>query len=478
MCLLGKKVPLFVFLLVLSLASVSAIDNFNVAVVTLENQIIVNETASFRVEVTNYHDRSKEFKLEKVGYPFWDMFTDPLQNPITIDVPPESTRSFTLLVRPLHITSVDTYNLDPQVLDIATGKRQSAPLTIGIKSTAPLIGGYVPTVTTFLDFPEVIDPRKPVKLTLNLNNQNILDYPDLEVRVSSNLIGGEYHYTLGPKEDKTIEIPFELNPETPPQNDRLVLALFREDRAIINPIVKDFTIEEYFVKTEEEPFQSLLRTERTITLKSNNPQYQGLLEVETDFFTNLFTSTFPKATFNVQEDRKILVWDVDLNDNNEMSVRIVENFRPLVIIAIVILIMIGLYFVFRSPIIVRKEITSTVTKEGGITDLKVLLRVKNRGKAILNEIEVADVVPKIAQVEKHVDIGTMKPEKITKHPRKGMIIKWTVKELEPSESIVLSYHMKSKLSILGEFSLPSATARVRHKKSYIITNSNRVSVNS
>ena len=61
-------------------------------------------------------------------------------------------------------------------------------------------------------------------------------------------------------------------------------------------------------------------------------------------------------------------------------------------------------------------------------------------------------------------------------PKKGVMIKWNIETLEAGDERVLSYKMKSRLSILGEFNLPAATARTKIGNKVIISNSNRVSV--
>ena len=474
-----KFIPLaLLFVLILSFAHAqSALDTFSVDVTALNNRIAVNETATFNITVYNGYAEEREFQIEKVGYPYWDMHTTPITNPITIVVPSKGQESLVLHVRPLHITVEDTYNVDTYVTDLSSGRKQNIPLTIGLQSTDALIQGYVPTVLTTVSVPKNADPREPLHILINLNNQNALDYPNLTIILSSNLINGEFNYRLGHREEKRVEIVTSIDPLTPPQQDRLTVFAYREDRTVINPITSDFSVKEYVIKEEHPATSSLLRTEKTITFFSNNPSYEGTIKEETSSFKSLFTSTRPKSSLTQEGDKKYLVWNIALDANRTMDITIVQNYRPLVIIVVVILTLLGLYFVFRSPIVLVKEVAAVSLKEGGISDVKIILRVKNRGKEPLTQIEVGDVVPPIASVEKEVALGVMQPEKILPHQRQGTIIKWLIPELAPNEGVVLSYKMKSRLTILGDFHLPSATARCKHRNSYVITNSNRVTVN-
>jgi hypothetical protein len=472
----AKLYPFLVIFALLSVLATAQSDTFSVSVNPLNNQIAVNETASFAITIHNGYEWPREFLLDKVGYPFWDMYVSPLANPISYVVPAGEDFTFTLFVKPLHITQIDTYTLDTSISDSVTDRKQVVPLTIGIRSTDALVQGYVPTVLSSIGMPQSVDPREPFTVSINLNNQNVLDYPELTIKLQSKFINEEYLYSLGPKEEKRVEIPIEIDPAAMPQQDTLTVSLMRGERTILTPLTKDYTIQSYLAKEESPQTSSFLKKKKTLTLTSNDPNYQGVVKEETSFFSNLFTSTSPRAAVTEENGVKYLTWEVGMGNSGSMQISITENYRPLVIIVIVIAILLGLYIVFRSPITLSKEIASVGTHEGGISEVKVIVRVKNRGKEPLTDIEVGDVVPHIASVEKELSIGTMQPDKISYHEKKGTIIKWTVSSLEPSEGVILSYRIKSRLSILGDFHLPSATARCKHRNSYVITNSNRVTV--
>ena len=108
----------------------------------------------------------------------------------------------------------------------------------------------------------------------------------------------------------------------------------------------------------------------------------------------------------------------------------------------------------RSPVLVHKSATVLATKEGGISELKVLIVVKNRTGKELKNVAIIDKVPHIADVLKDFEMGTLHPIKVLKHEKKGTLIKWGVKEFDAFEERVLAYKIKTRLSVLGEFKLP------------------------
>ena len=474
---IGKMSKFFilitVFVLFINLAYAAS---FDVKVAPIKDKIVVDEVAEFEIAIQNNLDTDEEFTIKKAGYPFWDMYTKPLQNPITLKVPALSLASIRLFVDPLYITSVDTYTLDIGVILQRTGQEQKVPVTVGIKSTEPLIGGYIPTVLTSISVPEKIDPREEFTIRIVLNNQNVLNYENLTIKVESNLFKDELYVPLGPNEEKIVDISKRLDVTTPPQEDRLVAAVFKDKRLIVSPIVKEFGVIEYVTQDELPKEQSFLKIRKGLKIISNNPNYKGFVKIETAPIKNLLLTTSPRADTIKENGKQYLIWEVKLNKDGVMNVYTIENYRPIVVIIGLAIAAIVLYFLFRSPIVVRKGIANVGMSEGGVSEAKVVVRIKNRSANQINNIEVVDHLPHIAHVEKELSIGSMQPHAVLKHPKRGLMIKWNIETLEPGDERVLSYRMKSRLSILGEFNLPAANARAKVGDRVIISNSNRVSV--
>ena len=451
--------------------------SFEVKVTPVKDKIVVNEIAEFNISIQNNLDTGEEFMIKQAGYPFWDMYTKPLQNPITIRVPSQSSASLKLFVNPLYITSVDTYTLEIGVVRESANEEQKVPITIGIKSTEPLISGYIPTVVASVSIsPKKIDPRQEAEIKVVLGNQNVINYTNLTLKIESSLFSENIYFPLGPKEDKTIEVPFKLDSMTAPQTGKLVVAISKDDRVIVSPIENEFEVIQYTVTQDLQKQQSFLKIRKAIKVMSNNPSNKEPIKVETTPLKNLFSTTSPRANSVKESGKYYLVWDVSLGPDNTMTVYITENYRPIVVVILIAIAAVVFYFLFRSPIVVRKSIANIGMSEGGISEAKVVVRVKNRSANQITSIEVIDHVPHIAHVEKELSIGSMQPHAIMQHPKRGVIIKWNLEALEAGDERVLSYKMKSRLAILGEFNLPAATARCKIGNKVVISNSNRVSV--
>jgi len=444
----------------------------------IKDKIDVEDVAEYDIKINNLLNSTEEFTIRKAQYPFWDMYTKPLQNPITLVVPPKDSAALRLYVDPQYVTNVDTYTLEPMVVLDRTGEEQRAPITVGIKSASSLIEGYRPTVLAIVSIsPDSVDPRNEMTIRISLNNQNMLDYPNITVKVNSRLINDEIIEKLEPKGDKTIELKKNFDPDTMPQEDKLVVSVYRADRLIVNPIVTTFRVVEYKVEGVLPTQQSFLRKSYGREVYSNNPDFQEKIRIETSFFKRLFSSTAPQAKVVDELGRKYFEWDVKVNPSTrKFQAQVTENYRLLFVLAILAIIAVILYFLFRSPLVVRKSTASVTSREGGISEVKVVVRVKNRSRGLLTGIEVMDSAPQIADVHKEIEVGSIQPHAILKHPKRGLLIRWNLEKLEPAEEMVLSYRMKSRLTILGEFNLQAASARAKAGNKMVIATSNRVVV--
>jgi len=463
----------FVMLLYVSLANAAA---FDIEITPIEDRISIEEFAKFEVKVKNNLQIPDVYRIYSANFPTWDVRTEPIVNPITIELNPGEEGKVEIIVDPLKIRDIGTYAVSLNVRSNALNRLSTVPLEVTILSTETLIGGYVPTVITSLGIPDKIDPREEVPIKIVLSNQNIIDYPDLVIKLESDLFEDTIDTKLGPKEDKTLDLTTILNPLTPPQKIDFVLSVFKADRSIINPIVRKIEIIEYQEQILVDERKRLLTTRRNYEFISNNPDYEGTFKVETTLFGSIFSSESPKAKIITENDKKYFVWDVKL-ENNKMQVTVTKNFVPMFIVIVALIVIASLYYTLRAPLSLRKEYSSKIIKHGGVVELSIVLHIKNRGQGKIKDIEITEIIPSIISVGKEVSIGSLRPTKILRHEKKGTtIVKWNIDNLDVSEERVVSYKVTSKLSILGSFSLAAATAVFKYNGKTYTAASNRLSV--
>lgn len=470
-----KGVLLFIVVLLISI-SVSAA-NFEVELQPTDDTITFGQLAQFKIIIKNNLNTIETFKVKTLDYPVWEIKTEPILNPIQFSVMPNKKREIDLLVNPLHVSNYGVYDVN-MIVELVSKKEQiKTPLRVNIVS--PQAGTYVETVLATILMDNEIDPTKEIPIKIALNNQNIIEYPDLLVKIESNLIKDEIKDSLEKKEKKTISLTKNINPQTPPQEDTLVVKVISNNKTLDTKVKRIEVIEHKEISREEKTKTKFLKIIEEITVKNvGNVQYKEGIKIESPLIQTLFTSSKPKGKFVKEDGKRYLLIPVDILPGESSTIQVTKNYVTLLIIGILAVIVIILYFIYRSPLTIRKTAANIALKEGGVSELKVVLNVSNRSNSKLEGIEIIDRIPNIADLERGLTIGTLHPAKILKHERKGTIIKWVIDELDAGDERVISYKIKSHLSILGEFSLTPTVARFKFKGKDVITHSNSLGISS
>ena len=459
------------FVLLISVSIVTAFP-FDVTTEAVESVITATQRAHYTITVHNNLTTDEEVRLKTLDYPFWDIATQPIITPITLKLPGGGKNSIEIFVKPLQQNEIGAYNVNLQVKNERLDKGKTVPLRVTIISPEP--GKYQDTVIATLIIEPQLNPSKEIPIKVRLDNQNILDYENLRVTVEGNLFEHEVEVPLGKKEKKTISFTKKIDPHTPPQSDTVVLKVYYEDR-VLDTQVQRIQINKFQkLKPYDTTESTVLKQVRTIRYKNEgNVRYEGTVKIPTSLVERLFLSASPRGTFISDEEGRFLTLDVALDPGEELSWRITNNYLALV--AILAFLGIGLLFYlgYRSKIDMKKMATQIEFREGGVSEMKVMINVHNRGKVAVKEIEVLDRIPNIASLQGDIAIGTLRPVKIKKHDKKGTILKWIIDELGPGDERVITYKIKSHLPIIGEFKLAQAIGsfEVNHKKQIIHSNS-------
>jgi len=123
------------------------------------------------------------------------------------------------------------------------------------------------------------------------------------------------------------------------------------------------------------------------------------------------------------------------------------------------------YFKYRSPIVIKKSVASIHTRDGGISKLKIVLLVKNRSNVRHEEISLSDRLPKIVEVVED-ETHSVYPSKIIEEENKITLIRWNINEMEALEERIITYVVRTRLSVLGDFELPTAVVKFKTKKGF------------
>ncbi len=415
-----------------------------------------NETAAFALTLFHETETTEFFEIYSPDIT-WDIRPE---KPLRVE--PYRLFETKLLVRPLKVAP-GLYNI-PLNFRISGTKAQVKKNIL--LEVLPVKDGesYVPAFKGNVTLASKVDPREPVRVLLTIQNLNRRQVQNLFAKLRSDVLNQDYETSLGSLEKKTIEIVVKLDPKTEPKKDVLRISLIKSEgdktyQYDIPP--KEYEIIRYGgIEERIEETKSLLRYVYDVTLVNSG---NSIVTHTFAFPTNVFQRVFTKESAPGKRVGPFVTWEVTLEPEEKAQIQIVRNYRVIVGIIFLGLFAFGAYVLFRTPIVLKKRATYVRTREHDTSELKVRITVKNRSFIDLTEIGVIDVVPKIAELLRKFDTGTLEPEKVTQTEGRGTVLKWTIDSLAAGEEHYLTYRIVSKFPIIGTLSLPAAHARVALK---------------
>lgn len=438
-------------LMILLAASVSA---FNVSISPSQRSVVIDDVAAFNITISHSLPQSERFDVFSPDV-VWDVRTE---EPLNLG--PGGSLSTVLLVKPLYIAP-GVYSVPLHVRRMSTGDVVKRGLLLEILSKDQPALTYLPAVRGSVEVPQSIDPRNPAVVKVNLENQNALNLPEVHVKLRGGVLTADKKTSLESFQKKTLSIEIPLSSDISPQRDLLrasVIAYDSEGKAYqfdLSP--QEFEIIPYsdILSTVEEDV-GVFRTERVITLNNTgNVPRSTVYKFEVGFLQKFFTKADPEAEMVGNQ----LVWEMSIEAKGHRKVEVITNYWSLVVFFALVCLVFVAYYIFRSPIVLQKRAHVVTTREGGISEMKVLLTVKNRGRGTVNKVRVLDLIPTFGEYAEKAGYGTIPPSGVVKNERKGTVVKWELPSMGPGEDVILSYRIKSKFKILGSVQLPPASAK-------------------
>ena len=451
---------LLLFILSLFLLSFATLTTASSVVISplnaTSNHVYFDESAHYSVTVTNTQGVDQVFSLS-INPVDWVTET-----PTSVMIGAGETKTFPLQLRarPSNYKGPGFYIIP--VTASSPTNTFNKQVTIYIKSVHD--GYYKPSVALSSVIASSVDPRQPVAVQVDLRNRNILNIENMDLSIESDVFKGTFKVNLGGLEEKTLEYRFDIDPLTPPHTSNLTLRLtYQGDQ--INEVNKFFDIAPYSAidRNAEPEDHFLFKYTRTSTLQNiANVDKTVSLDLDFKWYERPFTSVDIRAS-EVNKTGKSS-WDVTLGPQETGTVTVVQNYRIIPIIILLIIIGTILYFTLRSPIVLRKQTIVTGKDLGGVSEMKVRVYILNRtGRAFYN-VRVLDKVPSIAHVKVGTGLGVLEPSDVIKTEKRGTVIKWDFDTIESFEERVVTYTIKAKLNVMGPLSLPPVRAKFESAK--------------
>lgn len=462
-----KKGFLVLIIFLLSSCLVGA-TSFDVTITPIKDSILPGEQAEFSLTVTNNQNEEHHFGVS-VKSDSWS----PQSLIGGMRVPAKSSKTETLILSPTKFLSPGIHKIHVIVRDSTIGESVHKYPSVTSRVSIPTITQYleIDPVVPLVDVPEKVDPRSELVVTINMKNRDLENSTKFLILLESKLIQEELDVTLDAGEKRTHSHSIKLDPKTASQKDILKVT-FMVDKITLSPVIrKDFEVVGYAMVKEEKKLSGffLRRTTQLIYFNDGNEPETRHVEVEATLLQSLFTKTEPSAFKIRKEGKNFLAWDLSFEPGETKIVTYTVNYIPLFLIITAIIIGVILYYLLRSPVVIRKEAFTTGVTEEGISEIKVLLHLKNRTDRSFEKAVLIDRIPDIVVVSKEVKPGTLPPTKVYRHEREGTVVKWKLGTIEKREERIISYKIKSKLAIIGGVRLPPALLKFYDEKANALT---------
>jgi len=454
-----KLVLIGVLLLVLPFAMASSITSE-----PIKDKISPYEFARFNITVHNTGAPDK-FVLSYDDLD-WVIQTDPLTDYTTgMFVGAGSSYETTLLAKPSSDSEsvFRRHNLEIDAKSANTGEDLSTIITVEVRKD--LIRYDLKVNVNFL-MPEQISPVRTNSVKVRLENTNPLNVTSLDIFLESSLFEKKTSVTLEPNAEKVVDFSVVLDNMLQPQDDEATLTV-KSGNLTIAKITKSYSVVPYgkFYSTTNIN-EIFLGREKIIRFSNtgNSEQTEEVLISAGGGFERLFSSTDPATKVKRMNEKAYYSAELTLSPEESATFRIRTSYAPILYVVIMLMVAGILYFAFRKPILVAKEAKEIDVVEGGIAKLSVLIKLKNRSNKQFKKVKLIDKVPSIAKVQIK-ESETMKP---TKHYtyKDGMVLEYDLGKVEPGEVRFISYHLKTKLAVVGGLRLKPVIVQYGKKKSY------------
>lgn len=450
----NKLLILCLILLSLQVSFVSA--DFLLEIEEINASILPFESASYEVAITNTGDTDEIINIYADA-------TNWILSPQTIVTKIGEKTVTTLYITPRSGVGLSNYRVPLAFESQTNGITATEEVRLSL-SLDLLTQSYPVNVHLGVDAITEIDPRESYEIKILIKNNNLREIDQLDISIESDLFNTYDYASLEPLAPFRKTFQFELDPNLPPAKHDLVITITDPHTGkIVAQEVSVFEIKGYAQITQniELVSKSFFKSEEKITLANDgNSQRTRTVSIPLPGLSKHFTESNPQGIVekDISGDKK-LVWEVQIQPQDETTITVTKNYRSVVIAILILIAIIIAYFVVRSPLIVEKQAQVTVADKEGTSAMKVRVFIRNRSAKTIHSLKIIDKIPRIAKLLPYTHLGTLQPSKVTKSEKRGTIVRWEIESLEPYEERIISYKIESKLKIVGAMKLPQTKVK-------------------
>lgn len=449
-------------ILFLAIFSISAAADSTISVAPIKDEITPAEYASYSLTITNKESQTQKYSLYSLqSGQAWNVDPFPLKDKV-IELGPDESYTTTIRAKALQDLPPGIYFVH-LTIQSDSGEEYTQELKIYLKNKDPQ--DYLPAIRVSVDMDEKINPKEPLAIKLFLENRNPLDLTDLKIRIETEIpeFQKEVIIDLPPQGKKTVDFSIVPNPYTQPKKYTLFFVLESKGEAV-KVIEQKIEILSLLPPFEVNPIEETVYLKKFRTLVVQNTGNVGNTQVVKDPVSLWMLPIIRSdGKTEVIDGQRYLTWEVELDPHESVNIPIIINYRILAYVLAALVLLGFFYWYVQSPLSVQKSAVTTRGDEGTLSEIKITLELRNHSNKPVKNVTVTDIVPSIANIDKSLELGTLKPQE-TKQTKHGTKVIWSLAELDAHEHRLITYKIKAKLSILGTFSLPRASTEFERKK--------------
>lgn len=458
---------IILFLLPFAFAQISVSSND----VAFQKTISPLGEASFDVIVENEGDLADVFVLE-LSDVAWSLKTKYTPD-YTTGIPLEkgNTKEVTVYMKPNQNIAPGTYYVELRIKSQVTKEYKSH---IFIITVDPKFVDYSVNIKADVLEPTSIDPAKTNSIKVSLRNDYPVYLENVSVEAKSNFIDRKTFIDVPPKTEKIVEFSLNIDSSTPKQEDTLSIIAKHQNKEIAT-VSKTLFIKEYKLPYKADVVKSsgflFEKSEITFTNTEDATKTQDALVAKPR--TTAILITVPAAATDKFDEKDYLVWSgLSLGPGESYTVTVIQDYRPIAGAFIAILIIVILYFSYRSPILVKKKAYGVHKKDTGNNEIKVMIHLRNRSGRFIEKVRVLERLPMIHKAEPEFGPSTPEP-KFRRQGNAEIILDWDI-ALAPHEERIFMYKVKSALPVVGEYSLKPCVVQYGHKGRRVTSEPTRI----
>jgi len=452
---------IFVFLVLVFSMGVSAAV-YDVEVNPVKDVIFYGEKAVFDVTIKNLQDVNDKvtFSISDLDWGWDKKF---------FDIGSGGQIGFNLELTPPEDAPMDVYSLGFRIYSVNDpGNYVYSNLIVNLVDNEDLLE------VKRIDYGNGLDPSKDRSI-LKLTMKNVYNFElnDLEVYLDSDAFSAMQTVSFGDSELKTIE--FEVNvDDNSLEGDHDLRILVKKGDSIYIDEVQNVKIGQYPNLMEDvvEDYGFLTKEINVIKRNGGNTVAGDSYTMALGYFDRVFSKVSPRPDLIEKENwQYFYTWNFQLGPGDEFNARLFVNYRdPLFLLIAVIIIIYFIYYMSERGIILNKKVLTVKTTQG-ISQMKVLLYVKNKGKRRIKDVRIVDILHGVEKLPN--EYGSLRPNKI-KRRGNDVVLVWNVSLLGKEERI-LSYKISAETAIKAPMKLPGAMARFKiGGRQYIVKSNSNV----